>query len=904
LRSPRPCLATACFAVAALFALCLGTGPAAAEPALPPGFQDEVVFDGLEQPTNFRFAADGRVFVAEKPGVIKVYDDLGDTEPDVFADLRGDVYSTGDRGLLGLALDPEFENGRPFVYALYTWDHVLGKAWDPLDPEYGKPGDSNDPQCPSQNSSKSCLVSGRLVRLTENSLDPNHAIEEGGLPKQEELLQGWCQQFDSHSIGDLQFGPEGALYVSGGDGAAYESIPDYGQLGTPPNPCGDPPSPAGTAPAPGEKPNAQGGALRSQNLKLLNGAILRVDPDSGDAFSGNPLAASADANTRRTVAKGFRNPFRFVLDPQSGTIYTGNVGSSEIEEIDRIPAPPSALFNSGWPCFEGIERQYQFKELGLNTCSAMYAAEPDSASLPFFSYSHGQSVVPEDECPIESGSAVSGISLYRGSQLPPAYKGALFFADAVRGCIWVMYPGEDGVPDPSTTERFLREGRVYAGVEVAEGPGGYLYYANLFSEEGSGEGEIHRIAYRPNAPTARLSADPPYGLYDGGGDFEASLDAGGSTDPNGQPLTYEWDLDEDGEFEFSGLNDEKTVVFTSAEQAAREAADPELSPNRIVTLRVKDNEGLTSVARLTLYPGDKPPVPVIDQPSSSYKWSVGDEIDLHANATDSKGNPITSPLPYYWVTRMAHCPDPAHPSACHVHPLQTFAGIRGPEFVAPQHDYPSYIEVVLSVADGRGLAGVTTLKIQPQTVNLSLSSDPPGVKLLAGSTSGAAPFIAPVIDGSEILISAPATAQIGGRTYAWQGWSDGGARFHPVLADEDASYEALYSALPVDEPPIQGDGKKPAKADNLAPQTKLGRHPAKRTRKRSATFAFSADEPGVKFRCKLDKRAYVACRSPWVKSRLKPGGHLVKIAAVDAAGNQDPSPATFAWKVLKKPKAR
>ena len=91
------------------------------------GFQDEVVFEGLEQPTNFRFAPDGRVFVAEKPGEILVYDSLDDTTPTLFADLRTEVYDNGDRGLLGLALDPEFDAGRPYVYALYTYDHVLGE---------------------------------------------------------------------------------------------------------------------------------------------------------------------------------------------------------------------------------------------------------------------------------------------------------------------------------------------------------------------------------------------------------------------------------------------------------------------------------------------------------------------------------------------------------------------------------------------------------------------------------------------------------------------------------------------------------------------------------------------------------------------------------------------------------
>ena len=95
-----------CRAVAAVaLALCaLGSlaALAAAEPVLPEGFQDTVAIGGREQPTNFRFAKDGRVFVAEKPGRILVFENLEDTTPEVFADLRTEVYETGDRGLLGL----------------------------------------------------------------------------------------------------------------------------------------------------------------------------------------------------------------------------------------------------------------------------------------------------------------------------------------------------------------------------------------------------------------------------------------------------------------------------------------------------------------------------------------------------------------------------------------------------------------------------------------------------------------------------------------------------------------------------------------------------------------------------------------------------------------------------------
>ena len=75
-------------------------------PMLPPGFQQSTVFTGLTQPTVVRFASDGRVFVAEKSGLIKVFASLTATTPTVFADLRPQVYGAYDHGLLGMALDP------------------------------------------------------------------------------------------------------------------------------------------------------------------------------------------------------------------------------------------------------------------------------------------------------------------------------------------------------------------------------------------------------------------------------------------------------------------------------------------------------------------------------------------------------------------------------------------------------------------------------------------------------------------------------------------------------------------------------------------------------------------------------------------------------------------------------
>jgi Glucose / Sorbosone dehydrogenase len=139
--------------------------PVAPAAALPPGFEDSFVFGGLTQPTDIAFAPDGRVFVAEKSGVIRVFDNLSDPTPSVYADLRTNVYNFWDRGLLGIALDPNFST-RPYVYALYTYDATIGGTA----PLWGTAGATSDP-CPSPPGATSdgCVVSARLSRLAPPS---------------------------------------------------------------------------------------------------------------------------------------------------------------------------------------------------------------------------------------------------------------------------------------------------------------------------------------------------------------------------------------------------------------------------------------------------------------------------------------------------------------------------------------------------------------------------------------------------------------------------------------------------------------------------------------------------------------------------------------------------------------
>ena len=184
----------------------------------PAGFQESVVFSGLTNPTVVRFAADGRVFVAEKRGVIKVFDSLTDPTPTVFADLNVNVYNFWDRGLLGMALAPNFPTN-PYVYVLYTYDHELGSSAPA--PRWGTPGVYSDP-CPTPPGATGdgCVVSARLSRLqaSGNTMTGSEQV----------LVEDWCQQYPSHSIGTVEFGRDGALYASGGDGASF-NFADWGQ---------------------------------------------------------------------------------------------------------------------------------------------------------------------------------------------------------------------------------------------------------------------------------------------------------------------------------------------------------------------------------------------------------------------------------------------------------------------------------------------------------------------------------------------------------------------------------------------------------------------------------------------------------------------------------------------------
>lgn len=333
-----------------------------------------------------------RLYVVEKTGrIMAAENDTSTVDADVFLDLTDRSVTdpgTEEAGILGLAFHPNFVvNG--YFYVFYT----------PNDDPFR-------------------IV---LSRFTRSSSFPD--VAEPG--SEMNMLEIELEERKCHHGGDLEFGPDGMLYISLGDDSCFRDANN-----------------------------------NAQNLTTLLGSILRIDVDqpSGDLNYGippdNPFAGNEQGYREEIFAYGFRNPWRFSIDAETGNVWVGDVGEERWEEVDLVTAGG----NYGWPTLEGYE------------CLEADCTVDSDFVMPAWSYSHTDT----SEFTGRASISVVGGQVYRGPSMPFLY-GKYIYADWGSGNVWSLY--YDGEKS-ATNELLLDRGSFLS--DIGEGPDAELYAVELF----------------------------------------------------------------------------------------------------------------------------------------------------------------------------------------------------------------------------------------------------------------------------------------------------------------------------------------------------------------------------------------------------------------------------------------
>jgi glucose/arabinose dehydrogenase len=425
----------------------------------PGNFVNETIVSGLSSPTAIAWSPDNSLlFALEKSGVIKVIQN--GQVVSTFADLSSQVNSAGDRGALGLAINPNFYNGSPYLYISYTYDPPeadrTGSTANDLD---NADGGGNRPArvvrlTANTTNYRSAVANSEFILIGKNSTWANtnrpdgdstvdFSIPESGRTAGGGYLQDYIKtDSNSHTIGSLTFGADGALYVSVGDGTSYNNI--------------DPRAASVLSP------------------DSLSGKILRIDAITGNGLSDNPFwDGNATSNRSKVWNSGLRNPFRTTMKPGTSTLFIGDVGWKTWEEVNV----GNRGANFGWSAYEGGTTT----GISTGTPTSLRQPEYDAANIPAIEafYASGQAVT----APIfarnhsEGARAIVVGDFYDGNSFPSIYNGALFIADANEGTIDALTL--DSNNQVTAVRRFASgQGGV---VQMTTGADGNLYYVNVFT---------------------------------------------------------------------------------------------------------------------------------------------------------------------------------------------------------------------------------------------------------------------------------------------------------------------------------------------------------------------------------------------------------------------------------------
>jgi glucose/arabinose dehydrogenase/PKD repeat protein len=602
--------------------LCLGARGAAQE--LPAGFIAEPIGSGWQSPVGLCYLDAERLLVAERDG--RVWYVEGDEKRNLVYDIEPEALINGDRGMLGMAVSPGFGT-EGWLYLLLVVDNQNG-------PDGAQ------------------LAYSRLIRVRLET-SGNELV---ALPATREYLLGdtWSTGITSchlsHTIGSLRFLSDGSLVLTSGDNAHYDAT-DAGGL--------DP-----ACFNPGRTPLDQDvGAYRSQYDNTLCGKVLRLDPETGLGLADNPFFTGNPADLlSRVYARGLRNPFRFTLLPGSGPregLLIGDVGWNTWEEVNLCLGGE----NFGWPCFEGNLAQGAYQAADVH---GLCTGVDGEHARPLVAWHHSTNQAGF------RGNCAAGLCVYTGTRYPELYRGRLFFSDYGRNWLRAAKLGTDLV-----LESTVGFGRSMGGlVDLVSQPGtGDLVYASLANG-------VFRLRYAGSQqpPLASASATPAFGP----GDLVVTLSAQGSSDPEGQDLTYAWELG-------NGL--------TASGAEVTETYTGDTSYRARVT--VTDTEGLSDTAEVLITPNNTPPViDAVLTPAEGALFVNDEPLVCTAETSDAEdGTPGVT-----WTLDLVH----DH----HTHPDWATGEGESVTFTPEAHGPgDNHFVVHVRATDSRGLAVVSTREI-------------------------------------------------------------------------------------------------------------------------------------------------------------------------------------------------
>ncbi|KAL7752994.1 hypothetical protein RI367_001445 [Sorochytrium milnesiophthora] len=482
--------------LSALAAVLLLAVAVLAQTTLDDRFSIVTAWTGVSKPTGVRFAPDGRMFVMGKGGIIMSAKNVNDPNLVQIGDITTQVFNNFDRGLTGLAVDPNWPKV-PYVYVLYGRDgRVNGSVplWNSI--------------C----TSGICEGSGAVGRLTYD-----FALNK--LSDYRDIMIQWCTASTSHQVGDLHFDNSGNLIMTGGDHSFFSNAINFGEN---PNPCpfADPNDPE------------SGGSMQAQSPGNPTGKAVYIKYSDLDKFNkdGTPPPYNI-------AAFGLRNPYRSTVDRATNEIYIADVGFATWEELNYMP-PISQLTkprNYGWPCLEGPMVTATVQNRNFKRCNRLYQG-PDYQDAPLFQYNHWASFGNVPTKP-DGQSAITGVAMYRGSTFGDEFAGSAWIADYTRYAVWVMKRNATGI---DTSQQYMIVQGARQIVDLTEGPDGALYLSSIW------DGRILRLQAKAHMnPVAVVSSD----VNNGPLPLTVNFDGTASVDPlNTGALAYAWDLDGSGQF--------------------------------------------------------------------------------------------------------------------------------------------------------------------------------------------------------------------------------------------------------------------------------------------------------------------------------------------------------------------